>query len=83
MTTLVHINQYNTYKQSLEKKIGHVDKTTHDLSVLVIAAVLNTKIGEDENKILGGSGLVKKKVITLKYQTLRKNILLLLIIINL
>ena len=31
-TTLVHINQYNTDKQSLEKKIGHVDKTTHDLS---------------------------------------------------
>ena len=25
-TTLIHINQYNTDKQNLEKKIGDVDK---------------------------------------------------------
>ena len=25
-TTLIHINQYNTDKQSLEKKIGDIDK---------------------------------------------------------
>ena len=25
-TTLIHINQYNTVKQNLEKKIGDVDK---------------------------------------------------------
>ena len=25
-TTLIHINQYNTDKQNLEKKIGYVDK---------------------------------------------------------
>ena len=27
-TTLIHINQYNTDKQNLEKKIGDVDKNT-------------------------------------------------------
>ena len=25
-TTLIHINQYNTDKQNLEKKIGDIDK---------------------------------------------------------
>ena len=25
-TTLIHINQYSTYKQNVEKKIGDVDK---------------------------------------------------------
>ena len=27
-TTLIHINQYNTYKQNLVKKIGEVNKNT-------------------------------------------------------
>ena len=25
-TTLIHIHQYNTYKQNLEKKIGDIDR---------------------------------------------------------
>ena len=28
-TTLIHINQYNTNKQNLEKEIGNVDKKYH------------------------------------------------------
>ena len=41
----------------------------------MITTVLNTKIGEAENKIPSLSGLVKKKrIVTLKYQTLRENI---------
>ena len=31
-TTLIHINQYNTDKQNLEKKIGYVDKKIPDTS---------------------------------------------------
>ena len=31
-TTLIHINQYNTDKQNLEKKIGDVDKKILDMS---------------------------------------------------
>ena len=27
-TTLIHINQYNTEKQNLKKKIGDIDKNT-------------------------------------------------------
>ena len=29
-TTLIHINQYNTYKKNLAKQIGDVDKKTQD-----------------------------------------------------
>ena len=28
ITTLIHINQYNTEKQKLKKKIGDIDKNT-------------------------------------------------------
>ena len=48
-TTLVHINQYNT--ENLEKKIGDVRKKIPDTSGLVTTTVLNTKIGEVENKL--------------------------------
>ena len=45
-TTLIHINQYNTDKQSLEKKIGDVDKKIPDVSGFVkstaLTAVKNT-----------------------------------------
>ena len=39
-TSLIHINQYNTDKQNLEKKIGDVDKKIPDINGLVTAAVL-------------------------------------------
>ena len=29
-TTLIHVNQYNTDKQNLEKKLGNVDKKNTD-----------------------------------------------------
>ena len=49
-TALIHINQYNTDKQNLEKKNGDVDKT-QDASGLVTTTVLNTKISEVEKNI--------------------------------
>ena len=58
-------------------------KKVLDVSSLVTANVLNTKIREVEKKIPDASGLAKKTGYNAKYQTLRKNILLLLIIINL
>ena len=41
-TSLIHINQYNTDTQNLEKKIPHTSS---------LETVHNTKIGEVENKI--------------------------------
>ena len=43
-TALIHINQYNTDKQNLDKKIGEVDKKIPRTSGLLTATVLNTKI---------------------------------------
>ena len=60
MTSLIHMNQYNSDKQSLEKKNGDVDKNLPGVIGLVTTAVLNTKIGETENKIPDLSGIVKK-----------------------
>ena len=45
-TTLTHINQYNTDKQNIEKKIGEVYWRG-----LVTSTVLNIKISEVENNI--------------------------------
>ena len=45
-TTLIDINQYNAGKQSLEKKIGDVDKKRPDSSGLVTTTVLDTKISK-------------------------------------
>ena len=52
VTTVIHINQYNTDKQNLEEKIGDVDEKVVDASGLVTKTILNTKISEAENKIL-------------------------------
>ena len=49
--TLIHVNQYNTDKQNLEKKIADVDTKMPDTSGLVTTTVLKTKISEVENKI--------------------------------
>ena len=64
----------NTNIAELENKIPDIDN-------LVTTTVFNTKIGEFENKTPDAVGLVKKKkrIITLKYQPLRQNILLPLI----
>ena len=60
MTTIIHVNQYNTGKQNLEKKIGDFDGKIPGVSGLVTATVLNTKISEEQNKIPDVGGLVNK-----------------------
>ena len=50
-TTLIHINQYNTDKRNLEKKIGDVQNKIPNTRNLVTTTVLNTKISVAENKI--------------------------------
>ena len=64
--TLIHINQYNTDKQNLEKKFGDVDKKILDTSGLVTLTVLNTKLGEVDNKISDTNGLVTTPVLNTK-----------------
>ena len=55
--TSMHINQYCTDKQNLEKKIRDVDKIP-DTRIQVTTTNLNTKIHEVENKIPDTCGLV-------------------------
>ena len=81
--TLNHIIQYNTDKQNLKEKIGDLDKKTPQVISLVITNVPNIKIKEGDNKIADLKSLVNKEITTLKYQKLRENTSLLLIIINL
>ena len=68
------INQYNTDKQYLEKKIGDIDKRIPDTSGLVTATVLNTKISEVENKILNTSSLVTTTVLNTKISEVENKI---------
>ena len=65
-------------------KIGEVENKFPDVSGLATTDVLNTKLGEIENAIPDLSKIVKKrKIMTLKEQTLKGNISLLLIIVHL
>ena len=51
-TTLIHINQHNTDRQNLEKKIKDVDKKLSNINGLVLFSIdYDTKIGEIEVKI--------------------------------
>ena len=59
-TTLIYINQCSTDKQSLEEKIGDVDKKRPNVSGLVTTNFLNTKISKVENEIPNVSGVVQK-----------------------
>ena len=68
----------------LNTKISEVENKIPDTGGLVTATVLNTKIEKVENITPNVTDLVEKRqIMTLKYQTLRKQILELLIIINL
>ena len=55
-STIIHINQYNTDNQILEKNVRDFDKKIQDASGLV-TTVLN-KLSEAENKIPDTSSLV-------------------------
>ena len=60
------MNQYHTDKQSLEKKIGDVDKKIPDASGLVTTTVLNTKISKVTNKIPDTSNSVTTNAFDIK-----------------
>ena len=49
-TTLIHISQYNTNKQNLEKKILDVRRKIPDTYGLVITTALNTEISKIRTK---------------------------------
>ena len=59
MTTLIHINQYNTDKQNLDKKMEILIKN----SWRYLFSVFNTEISEAENKMLGTCGLLTTTVL--------------------
>ena len=69
---LVNTKDYNAKIKDIEAKIPSV-----------INLATTTALSAVENKIPKVSNLVKKQIMMQKYQTLRKNILLLLIIVNL
>ena len=73
---MIHINQYKTDKQNLEKKIGDVDKKIPDVNGLVTATFLITEIGEVESKIPYKSGLVTTTVVTTKFLIILNTLLL-------
>ena len=66
VTNLIHINQYNTDKQNLEKKIGDVDKKIPYASNFMTSTVFNIKISEVENKISNTSNLLSANVLNTK-----------------
>ena len=64
-------------------KTGKVENKIPDIIGLASTTILNTIIREVENKNPDVNGVVKMQIMTLKYQTWKENISLLLIIINL
>ena len=61
VTISIHINLYNTDKQSL-KKIANVDKKILHLSSLVTTTFTNANICDAKNKITDVSGLINIQV---------------------
>ena len=53
MNALIHIDQYNTDKQGLEKYIDEVENKIPDTGGLETKSSLNTKIEQIENKLFG------------------------------
>ena len=75
-TTLIYVNQYNTDKQNLEKKMEILIKKIPDVSGLVTTTVNKnyTKIGKIDNKILDTSGLVTTAVLNTKIKEVEDKI---------
>ena len=68
MNALIHIDQYNTDKQGLEKYIEDLNNKIHDTIGLVTSANVNTKIDEVENKIPDTGGLETKSSLNTKIE---------------
>ena len=79
-TTLIHINQYNTDKQNLEKKIGDVHKKYRTLMAQWLLLFFNTKISKVKKKM---PVVNQKTIYDTKVLEIKGNSLLLLIIISL
>ena len=60
VTTLIHINQHNSDKQILNKKVGAVQKKLLDLIGLMTTTVLDAKLKAVDCKIPELGGLAKK-----------------------
>ena len=76
------VNNNNNNKK-IDKKLEDVNKNVLNVSGLSATTVLKAKTIEVDNKIPNVVGLIKKQIMMLKYQTLKENISLLLIIIKL
>ena len=74
-TNLIHLNEYNTDKQNLEKKSGDVDKKISDMNGLVTTTILNTKIIKIENKIPNTSSLANTTILNTKINKVKNKIL--------
>ena len=75
VTNLIHLNEYNTDKQNLEKKSGDVDKKISDMNGLVTTTILNTKIIKIENKIPNTSSLANTTILNTKINEVKNKIL--------
>ena len=74
MNALVHIDQYNTDKQGLEKYIEDVNNKIRDTIGLVTSANVNTKIDEVENKIPDTGGLETKSSLNTKIEQIENKL---------
>ena len=73
-TTLIHINEYNTDKQKLEKKMVLFIKKIPEVSGLVTSAILNTKIAKVDNKMSDTSGSATTTVLDIKIEEVENKI---------
>lgn len=74
MNALIHIDQYNTDKQGLEKYIEDVNNKIRDTIGLVTSANVNTKIDEVENKIPDTGGLEIKSSLNTKIEQIENKL---------
>ena len=74
-TTVIYINQYNTDKQTLEKKKEYVNSQISHTCGLVVTTVFNTKIPEVKKKMRDVTGLMTTTVPSTKIRQVANNTL--------
>ena len=73
-STWTYINEYNTDKQGLEKKIEDFNRKILDVSNLISNTTLNTNIDEVNKKIPDVSGLVTNTALNAKIDEVENRI---------